>query len=92
MYLYSVTKKGSIPSCSEIQEILVDMEDKPSSFIGSRDWIGSYEVLPFSSTFTLATCLDIQGPCYHTAYGRFSTRKIEKKCYFKYWRKKLLGI
>ena len=55
MYMYSVTKKGSIPSCSEIQEILVDMEDKPSSFIGSRDWIGSYEVLLFLSTFTLAT-------------------------------------
>ena len=54
MYFCSVTKKGSIPSCSEIQEILVDMEDKPSSFVGSREWIGSYEVVSFSSNFMLA--------------------------------------
>ena len=28
----------------EIQSILVDIGDKPESFIGSREWIGSFEV------------------------------------------------
>ncbi|KAG8226402.1 hypothetical protein J437_LFUL011940 [Ladona fulva] len=36
-----VSKAPDIPS---IQKILVSMEDKPSKFYGSRDWIGSYEV------------------------------------------------
>ena len=34
-----------VPSIPEIQRILVkDLKDKPDSFIGSRDWIGSFEV------------------------------------------------
>ena len=57
MYLYSVTKKGSIPSCSEIQEILVNMEDKPSSFVGSREWIGSYEVIAFFKYFYVSSMI-----------------------------------
>lgn len=32
------------PSHAEIQKCLVDLEDKPPSFIGSRQWIGSTEV------------------------------------------------
>ncbi|XP_078052190.1 UFM1 specific peptidase 1 [Augochlora pura] len=34
----------SVPSNRRVQEILVTMEDKERSFIGSRDWIGSFEV------------------------------------------------
>jgi len=34
----------AVPSIRQIQEILVGMEDKPSTFLGSRDWIGSVEV------------------------------------------------
>lgn len=34
----------SVPSLRSIQEILVALEDKEPSFIGSRDWIGSVEV------------------------------------------------
>lgn len=33
-----------VPSISEIQEILVQLEDKPREFLGSRQWIGSFEV------------------------------------------------
>ncbi|KAJ1080170.1 hypothetical protein NDU88_000390 [Pleurodeles waltl] len=33
-----------IPTLPQIQEALVQMQDKPSSFFGSRSWIGSVEV------------------------------------------------
>ncbi|XP_077294516.1 UFM1 specific peptidase 1 [Arctopsyche grandis] len=33
-----------IPSLQEIQKILVRLEDKPKSFVDSREWIGSIEV------------------------------------------------
>lgn len=32
-----------VPSLREIQQTLVDIGDKPSSFIGSKEWIGSVE-------------------------------------------------
>lgn len=32
------------PSIMDIQEALVAMQDKPERFIGSKDWIGSFEV------------------------------------------------
>ncbi|XP_045777335.1 ufm1-specific protease 2 [Maniola jurtina] len=34
----------NVPSIREIQKILVELEDKPESFLGSRQWIGSFEV------------------------------------------------
>ena len=37
-------KSEKVPSIREIQKVLVDLEDKPSSFLGSRQWIGSFEV------------------------------------------------
>ncbi len=33
-----------VPSHQEIQQLLVDIGDKPAGFVGSRDWIGSMEV------------------------------------------------
>ncbi|CAG5048744.1 unnamed protein product [Parnassius apollo] len=33
-----------VPSVREIQEILVQLDDKPKNFFGSRQWIGSFEV------------------------------------------------
>lgn len=33
-----------IPTHADIQQCLVDLEDKPKSFVGSRQWIGSMEV------------------------------------------------
>ncbi|CAH1799860.1 unnamed protein product [Owenia fusiformis] len=45
-----------VPSLRAIQECLVKIGDKPRQFLGSRDWIGSFEV---------AMCLDelYQVPC-----------------------------
>ncbi|XP_046455605.1 ufm1-specific protease 1-like [Daphnia pulex] len=37
-------KAGQVPSLKEIQETLVAIEDKKKSFVGSREWIGSFEV------------------------------------------------
>ena len=37
-------KHLNIPSLRRIQEILVEMGDKPASFAGSKEWIGSVEV------------------------------------------------
>ncbi|XP_043828946.1 ufm1-specific protease 2 isoform X1 [Dromiciops gliroides] len=34
----------SIPTHQEIQQALVDVGDKPATFVGSRQWIGSIEV------------------------------------------------
>ncbi|KAL4438610.1 hypothetical protein ABPG74_015508 [Tetrahymena malaccensis] len=34
----------AIPTHKEIQSILVAMQDKPSSFIGTSEWIGAFEV------------------------------------------------
>lgn len=45
----------NIPTHREIQECLVDIGDKPTTFIGSRQWIGSTEVM-----FCLETLLGVQ--------------------------------
>jgi hypothetical protein len=36
-------KVWRVPSLREIQETLVKIGDKPPGFVGSRDWIGSFE-------------------------------------------------
>ena len=39
----SLTK--AVPSIPHIQKTLVeDLKDKPKTFVGSRDWIGTFEV------------------------------------------------
>uniref|UniRef100_A0A0K8SSF5 Ufm1-specific protease 2 n=1 Tax=Lygus hesperus TaxID=30085 RepID=A0A0K8SSF5_LYGHE len=35
---------SQVPSIKEIQEILVRIKDKPESFVGSKQWIGSQEL------------------------------------------------
>ncbi|XP_030559992.1 probable Ufm1-specific protease 1 [Drosophila novamexicana] len=35
--------KRNVPSIREIQRMLVSIGDKPASFVGSRDWIGTME-------------------------------------------------
>lgn len=69
----------SVPSIKQIQEVLVGIGDKESSFAGSRDWIGAAE-----------TCFVIdeifQVPCYihHIAYNeKISSKKTEILNYFK---------
>ncbi|CAH0590422.1 unnamed protein product [Chrysodeixis includens] len=41
---YNQSCGTQVPSITEIQEILVQLEDKPKSFLKSRQWIGSFEV------------------------------------------------
>lgn len=36
---------SSVPTIREIQQILVDLGDKDKSFLKSRGWIGSFEVI-----------------------------------------------
>lgn len=33
-----------VPSIKKFQDALVAMEDKPKSFAGSKEWIGSFEL------------------------------------------------
>jgi hypothetical protein len=44
-----------IPRHSEIQQALVDLEDKPKSFVGSSKWIGSMEI-----SFCLSKLLNVE--------------------------------
>ncbi|XP_051900448.1 inactive Ufm1-specific protease 1 isoform X3 [Pristis pectinata] len=37
-------KNHRVPTLREVQEALVEMEDKPPSFIDSKTWIGSFEI------------------------------------------------
>ncbi|XP_053559860.1 ufm1-specific protease 2 [Bombina bombina] len=43
-FKYQGYNDRSIPTHKEIQQALVDVGDKPVSFVGSRQWIGSVEV------------------------------------------------
>ncbi|KRT82016.1 Peptidase, partial [Oryctes borbonicus] len=52
-YLQGYTEKP-VPTFKEIQKCLVDIGDKPSNFIGSKQWIGSTEV-----NFVLSSLLNI---------------------------------
>ncbi|KAG8148162.1 hypothetical protein E2320_022366 [Naja naja] len=54
-----------VPSLKEIQDSLVEMGDKPASFAGSRDWIGTVEA---------ALCMDhfygVPGKLLHVRIGQ----------------------
>ncbi|KAM9329499.1 ufm1-specific protease 2 [Gastrophryne carolinensis] len=43
-FIYQGYTDKSVPTHREIQQALVDVEDKPAAFVGSRQWIGSIEV------------------------------------------------
>ncbi|XP_044256013.1 ufm1-specific protease 2 [Tribolium madens] len=45
-----------VPTFKDIQKCLVDVGDKPSSFIGSKQWIGSTEVNYILNTLLGVTC------------------------------------
>ncbi|XP_062993692.1 inactive Ufm1-specific protease 1 [Elgaria multicarinata webbii] len=60
------------PSLKEIQNALVEMGDKPPSFAGSRDWIGTVEA---------ALCLDhfyaVPGRLVHVPRGQSLEKELE---------------
>lgn len=45
-----------VPSHRDIQKCLVDIGDKPSSFVGTKQWIGSTEVSFCMETLLGVTC------------------------------------
>ncbi|XP_022098880.1 ufm1-specific protease 2-like [Acanthaster planci] len=45
-----------VPSHKEIQQALVDVGDKPAKFVGSRQWIGSFEVSTVLNQLFAITC------------------------------------
>ncbi|CAF0783507.1 unnamed protein product [Adineta steineri] len=45
----------SVPTHTQIQQTLIDIEDKPKKFLNSRQWIGSMEV-----SFVLQNYLDVE--------------------------------
>lgn len=45
-----------VPTLTEIQQVLVEIKDKPKSFVGSRQWIGSFEVSFVLDTLLSVTC------------------------------------
>ncbi|XP_053115518.1 inactive Ufm1-specific protease 1 [Hemicordylus capensis] len=61
-----------VPSLKRIQDSLVEMGDKPPSFAGSRDWIGTVEA---------ALCIDhfyhVPGRLVHVPCGRDLERELE---------------
>ena len=38
-----LSSQQTVPNLRVIQETLVEVGDKPEAFVGSRDWIGTYE-------------------------------------------------
>jgi len=42
--LYQQYTGMPVPSHRQIQQALVDIGDKPRSFVGSREWIGAFEI------------------------------------------------
>lgn len=54
----------NVPTFHEIQKCLVDIGDKPSSFIDSKQWIGSTEV-----NFVLNTILNVTSKILYVSSG-----------------------
>jgi hypothetical protein len=53
-----------VPTFKDIQKCLVDIGDKPSSFVGSRQWIGSTEV-----NYVLNTLLGVTSKILYVSSG-----------------------
>lgn len=61
-----------MPSIRAIQEVLVALEDKEKSFLGSREWIGSFEVC-----LVLNHLYDALSKIVHVPSGRDLPGKID---------------
>lgn len=80
-----------VPTIDRIQEILVDLEDKPKSFQQSNQWIGTYEasivlsqlfdvnIFTSMSIFSLSVRIDLQVDCklIHIANGSDLRQHVE---------------
>lgn len=62
---------SSIPTLLDIQRALVEMQDKAPDFVGSRNWIGSFEASICVDFFTNTLC-----KVHYVAQGSFSSDDI----------------
>lgn len=46
----ALVNASEVPSIEEIQQTLVSINDKPSDFFGSTEWLGSLEVRKFENS------------------------------------------
>lgn len=60
------------PSLSEIQQTLVEIGDKPDSFLGSREWIGTFE-----ASLVLDQLYDVPCRIVHVRYGKELDQAVE---------------
>ncbi len=74
-WLEKSTKRNShinkIPSLAKIQETLVEIGDKPVTFIGSKDWIGTFEAF-----LILDHLYDVPCKIVHFESGELFTGKL----------------
>lgn len=67
-----------VPSLTQIQDALVAMNDKPKSFAGSKNWIGSFEICICIDYFYEVTFKDEKVTCsnyniyFELVYSEFS--------------------
>ncbi|KAL6263786.1 hypothetical protein P5V15_003869 [Pogonomyrmex californicus] len=64
--------KKNVPSINEIQETLVAVEDKDKIFIGSREWIGSFEV-----SIVLNQLYEILSKIIHVSSGKELINQVD---------------
>ena len=62
-----------VPTHREVQQCLVDIGDKPASFVGSKQWIGSMEV-----SFCLQSLLAVESMIVNVSSGAEMTSKARQ--------------
>ena len=65
-------RKVNVPSLTEVQEVLVKIQDKESSFVGSKSWIGTFEIC-----LVLDSLYDIQSKIIHVKPGTLNNRETK---------------
>lgn len=68
------TIKAPVPTIPELQQILVNLGDKPASFVNSKEWIGSVEI-----SMCLDAIYDVPCRLIHILPGEFG-RHVEVLC------------
>jgi hypothetical protein len=69
---------NEIPSHYQVQKLLVELGDKPKEFIGSKDWIGAYEVMLVLDSYCKVPCRILN----LTSGGEISSKGRELACHF----------
>ena len=62
---------SSVPSLRKVQEVLVESQDKELNFIGSKSWIGSFEIC-----LVLDALYDVQSKIAHVKPGNLKSQEV----------------